>query len=56
LPRVAHEPALEAIAKKPTAVSAATASVTATISSRNSPARRSRHSVREPRCQAEVMA
>ena len=38
-------------AKKPTAVSAATASVTATISRRSSPARRSRQSVRQPSCQ-----
>ena len=36
-------------AKKPTEVSAATASVTATINKRSSPARRSRSKVRHPR-------
>src|SRR4051812_639610 len=48
-------PVFRRSAKKPTAVSAATASVTATISRRSSPARRSRQSVRHPSCQAEFM-
>jgi hypothetical protein len=40
-------------AKKPTAVSAATASVTATTRRRSSPARKSRPSWRQPSCHAE---
>ena len=40
-------------AKKPTAVSAPTASVTATTSKRSSPARKSRSSWRQPSCHAE---
>jgi hypothetical protein len=47
-------PPLSRSAKNPTAVSAATASVTATISKRNSPARKSRQSVRHPSRQGEV--
>ena len=46
-------PPLMRSAKKPTAVSAATASVTATTSRRSSPARKSRSSWRAPRRQAE---
>ena len=46
-------PPLMRSAKKPTAVSAATASVTATTSRRSSPARKSRTSWRQPSCQAE---
>src|SRR5512140_3348798 len=48
-------PPLSRSAKKPTAVNAATASVTATISKRSSPARRSRHRVRHPSSQKEVL-
>ena len=46
-------PPLIRSAKKPTAVSAATASVTATTSRRSSPARKSRSSWRQPSCQTE---
>ena len=42
-------PPLSLSAKKPTAVIAATASMTASISKRSSPARQSRHKVRQPR-------
>ena len=45
-------PPLMRSAKKPTAVSAATASVTATTSRRSSPARKSRSNWRQPRRQA----
>jgi hypothetical protein len=47
--RVALQPALQAVGKKPTLVSAATASATASASRRNSPARTSRHRLRQPR-------
>ena len=47
-------PPLMRSAKKPTAVSAATASATATISKRSSPARKSRRSVFQPSRQNEM--
>ena len=49
------KPPLSRSAKKPTAVSDATAKVTATISKRNSPERKSRHKERHPRRQKEIV-
>ena len=49
------KPPLSRSAKKPTAVSAATASVTARISRRNSPDRKSRQRVRQPSRQKEML-
>ena len=49
------KPPLSRSAKKLTAVRAATARVTATISKRKSPERRSRNKVRQPRRQKEIV-